>query len=137
MNVFRVLCESAGLSVKEAAQFLRADEGAVRCWHEGQNPPPGVLEEMFTLIDRQARAAHEALRRFHARLATHEALELIELGLSIDDHEAQGLGWPTASAHAAVIRRIIESLPPGRRHLIRIVPHGSTLASAGTSAKAH
>lgn len=129
MSVFRVLCESAGFSVKEAAQFLRADEGAVRRWHEGQNPPPGVLEEVFSLIDRQARAAHEALRRFHARLTTHEALEFIELDLSADDHEAQTLGWPTASAHAAVIRRVLESLPPGRRHLIRIVPSGSTLAS--------
>lgn len=94
MTVFRILSESAGLSVEEAAQFLRADEGAVRRWREGQNPPSGVLDEMFTLIDRQARAAHEALRLIHARLAMHETLELIELGLSADDHQAQGLGWP-------------------------------------------
>jgi hypothetical protein len=137
MNIFRILRESTGLSIKEAAEFLYTDEAEVRQWDGGQNPPTSIADQMFLLIDRQALAAYDILRRIHARLATRELLELIQLDLSVDDHEAQGLGWPTASAHAAVIRRVIESLPPGRRHLIRIVPHGATLASADTSAKAH
>ena len=133
MTEFRALIESAGLSVQEAADFLRADERTVRRWLEGENPPTEILTQMFTLIDRKDRAAAEAIRIIEARLATAAMLAFIDLGLSTDDHEAQSLGWPTASAHAAVIRRVVETLPHGLRHLIRIVPRGSTVASAAAA----
>lgn len=109
------------------------DERTVRRWMSGQQPPQSVIDEMFTLIDRQTRAAHEVVRLIQARLAMQDMLVFIELGLSADDHEAQSLGWPTASAHAAVIRRVVESLLPRLRHLIRIVPRGSTPASAAAA----
>lgn len=137
MSVFRILAESTGLSLQEAADFLRADERTVRRWLEGENPPTETLTQMFTLIDRQARAAAESIRVIEARLATAAMLAFIDLGISTDDHEAQSLGWPTASAHGAVIRRVVVTLPHSLRHLIRIVPRGSTIASAGISEKAH
>jgi len=54
----------------------------------------------------------------------------IEVGIAVDDHDAQSLGWPCVGAHAAVIRRLIEILPKDIAKKIKVVPRGSTLATA-------
>lgn len=86
--------------------------------------------DVLDLIDHQARAARETLAQIEDIAAARGMPEDIEISLSTDDHEAQGLGWPTASAHAAVIRRLIEIAPDDIRARIKIVPRGSTLGTA-------
>ena len=58
------------------------------------------------------------------------APESVELGLVSDDYEARALGWPSADAHAAVLRKTIKLLPHDLAILVKIVPRGSTPATA-------
>lgn len=132
MTPFRLILDSSGLSVREAAVWLNVSHNSAESWAAGRRTvPEGVMAEMLDLIDRQGRAAEEALATIlGAAQDQGELPELIELGLASDDHEAQGLGWPTASAHAAVMRRLIEIAPDDVRESIVLVPRGSTVATA-------
>jgi hypothetical protein len=66
-------------------------------------------------------------------IEAHPDMKAVELGLSVDDHEAQSLGWPTASAHATVISRMTALLPLDLIDRIVIVPRGSTVATAAAA----
>ena len=132
MTPFRLLLNSSGLSIREAADFLDVRFNTIESWSSGRRSiPDGAVAQLLTLIDRQGRAAQEALSAIREGVAEHGVLpEEIEIGLSTDDHEARGLGWPTVSAHAAVLRRLIEIAPEDIRDRMVIVPRGSTLATA-------
>ena len=66
----------------------------------------------------------------------HHVPETIEIGVCADDHEARSLGWPTVSAHAAVVGHMLAMLPPDMIGRVRIVPRGSSAATAA-AADAH
>jgi len=57
----------------------------------------------------------------------------VEIGIAVDDIEAQCLGWPCVGTHRAVIRNVVELAPEEIKHRIVIVPRGSTPATAATS----
>jgi len=65
----------------------------------------------------------------------HETPTVIELGICTDDHEAQTLGWLTASIHRRVIGMVAaQCIELG--HKVEVVPRGTTIATA-TAIAAH
>lgn len=135
MTPFRLLLDATGLSVREAAAFLKIREDTAMSWSSGRRTTPdGVIDELFTLLDRQRRAASETIDQIRILVRRQGVMpEQIEIGISADDHEAWSLGWPAASAHAAVARMVLEQAPPDLRHRLLFVPRGSTSASAAAT----
>lgn len=132
-TAYALLLDRCGLSQREAAAFHGVRLDTVKSWSSGRNrAPAGAIEELRALYARIERAATEALAQIAALARSHCEPAEIELGLASDDHEAQALGWPCVGAHAAVLGLIAAraGLP------VRIVPHGSTAASAA-AADAH
>lgn len=137
MTPFRLILNSSGLSIREAAVYLNVSHNTAESWAGGRRSvPAGVMAEMFSLIDRQERAAREAVDVITGMAAQRPDMEAIDIGFCADDFEAQSLGWPCKTAHDAVIRRVLEGLPPELRPLVQLVPRGSTLTTAG-AADAH
>ena len=98
--------------------------------------PTDALTMLNGLIDRQDIAARETLSIIMQHIDNPE-LEDVEIGVSVDDHEAQSIGWPTASAHAAVIHRLMEIAEDPVRRRIRVVPRGATPGTAAAIDTAH
>ncbi len=115
----------------EAAEFLDVRPDTAQSWWLGRRTcPNSVIDELIALSERQDVTAQEAASVVKAAVERQGLPEDIELGLASDDHEAQSLGWPCAGAHAAVLRKTIKALPPDLASLVRIVPRGSTVATA-------
>lgn len=120
-----LLLERCGLSHREAAEFLSVRPDTVKAWCAGRNPtPPGVTATLRGLYTRIERAAAEALDVI-ARDGT--GADVIELGLAGDDDEAQALGWPCASVHAAMLGIVVARA--GRP--VRLATRGQSPATAG------
>lgn len=134
-NTFKTLCQSCGFKMMEAADFLAVSPNTAKSWWLGTRTcPDGAINELralFTMIDR---AAEEHIAQQIKERGNPP--ELIQIGLACDDHEAQSLGLPNVAAHAAMLRRVIERLPPEYAALIEIVPLGSTPETAA-AADAH
>lgn len=131
MTPFSLLLQGCGLSQREAATVLSVSIHTVKSWGSGRNPTPaGVLAELQALAQRQQTAAREA----HDVWQRAGAPDSVEIGYCSDDSEAQSLGWPCVGAHGAVIRRMIEMLPPSVT--VHLAPRGSTVATAA-AAEAH
>lgn len=47
-TMFKLVCESCGLSVREAAKFLGAKLDTVKSWSSGRNPAPESVIEKLT-----------------------------------------------------------------------------------------
>ena len=61
-----------------------------------------------------------------------DPLDVVELGLASDDHEARDLGWPCVGAHRAVLARIVaRGMADG--HRFAVVPRGATTGTAGAA----
>ena len=134
MTPFRLILDSSGLSIQEAAAYLDVRLDTVLSWSSGRRTPRRrIVHEVLALIDRQGQAAREILTVIERSVAGHDAPAEIEIGFAADDHEARALGWPAASAHAAVIRRLIEIAPPDVRGRLRLVPRGATPATAAAA----
>jgi hypothetical protein len=124
MTPIALLIDRCGLSQREAAAALGVRIDTVKSWAAGRNPTPaGVITQLRELYCQIERAAAEAL----AQIAVlPQSPDLVELGISADDHEAQSLGFPCVGAHAAVLGLVVA----GATEPCRIVPRGSTAASA-------
>ena len=110
MTPFSLLLQLSGLTQREAATFLDSREDTVRSWSLGRrNAPPGVIEQMRDLIDRQEEAAVQAIRQIEA-MSDDMTPDEIEIGYPADDHEAQELGFPTVSAWGAMAARVIADI---------------------------
>lgn len=127
MTPFALLCELAGLSHREAGEFLSVRLDTAKSWSAGRNPSPaGALDELKRLIGRQRQAAEAALAEI-GRAANREGPpDMIEIGYPADDAEAQGLGWPCVGAWRAMAARIVAESPLP----VRLVARGATPASA-------
>jgi hypothetical protein len=136
-TMFKLVCDSCGLSLREAPQFLGAKLDTAKSWSSGRNPAPEtVIDELIELAVRIDVAAREGLLRIKESRAGQGLPEKIEIGIAADDAEAQSLGWPCAGTHHAVIRNLIELAPDDIKHRLVIVPRGSTPATAA-AADAH
>jgi hypothetical protein len=129
MTPFTLLLGAAGLSHREASDFLQVRLDTIHAWSSGRNNcRPAVLTELRALIQKQDRAAREAIAQIEQVRSQHPAAE-IELGYPTDDHEAQGLGWPCVGAWRAMAARVVVAALP-----VRLVPRGSSLATAAAIA---
>lgn len=130
MTPFAVLCGLAGLSHREAGDFLGVRLDTVKSWSAGRNrTAPGAVDELRALIARQTKAADEAVAHIARLSKSHGTPDEIEIGFPADDHEARALGWPCVGAWAAMAARVLAASDAP----IRLVPRGST---AGTAAAA-
>jgi hypothetical protein len=134
LTLYAIMLSTSGLSQREAAEFHEVAEESVYSWCRGRRrAPDGIIDELHELIARQQAAADEAASVIEKNLAAKGTPETIDIGVCTDDHEAQSLGWPTASAHAAVIGKTLAQIIYPVIHRIRIVPRGSTAASAAAA----
>jgi len=123
---FALLVSLAGLSHREASEFLCVRLDTVRSWSSGRNNcPVGALTDLCKLILKQERSALEALVQIEALESAHGAPDVIQLGEPVDDDDAQALGWPCVGAWRGMAARIVAKSP--RR--VEIVPRGSTPAT--------
>lgn len=130
MTPAALLMELAGLSHREAAEFLRVRIDTVKSWSAGRNAiNAGALAELQGLIARQERAASETLAQMRAMMAAHGSPDEIEVGYPADDHEARTMGWPCVGAWSAMFARVIAAAPAK----IVLVPRGSTPGTAAAA----
>jgi hypothetical protein len=128
------MMDTAGLSLAQASAFLDARQDSVMSWSSGRrSTPPGVIDELQDLVFRQQVAAQEAAAVILKKIKKCGLPETIEIGIAADDHEAQSLGWPAVSAHAAVVGMTLALLPRSFISRVAIVPRGSTAASAAAA----
>ncbi len=131
ISLFRILIDTAGLSLSQASHFLDAREDSVMSWSSGRRgTPDGVIDELLDLVTRQRLAAQHGADTIIKKIKKHGLSAAVEIGISADDHEAQSLGWPTVSVHGAVIGMMLSSLPAHIARRAVIVPRGSTAATA-------
>lgn len=127
----RLLISLCGLSHREAADFLNVREDTVKSWFRASpaEARPGIIAELKALHVAQRRAAANQIRQIRTVTRVHGAPDIIELGLSSDDHEARSKGWPCVGAermtYAMVAARV--SMP------VTLVARGSTPASAAAA----
>jgi hypothetical protein len=128
LSTYSIFLKASGLSQREAAALhdVRIDTIKKWCQASGNRAPLAVVQELAALIVKQGEAADEVDDLVASR---SEQPEIIELGVASDDHEAQALGWPTATAHAMTLA-IVAARLIGDGHNVEIVPRGSTPASA-------
>lgn len=127
MTLFRLLISVSGFSHTQAADFLDVRRDTINSWSASRNPTPsGVITELATLISRMQNAVDQTMETIDEQ---HTEPAIIELGYCADDHEAQSLGWPTASVHARVIGMIAsQCIELG--HTVEVLPRGTTIATA-------
>ena len=136
-TMFKLVCESCGLTTREVARFLDAKIDTVKSWSSGCNAAPeNVIEKLTWLAVCIDVAAREELLRIEESRAGQGLPEKIEIRITADDAEAQTLGWPCAGTHRAIVRNVIELAPDDVKHRIVLVPCGSTPATAA-AADAH
>lgn len=130
MTPAALLLSLAGLSHREASDFLGVRLDTVKSWHRKINPShasAGIIADLRLLIARQAQSADEQLA-----LISASGADQVELGYPADDHEAQTIGWPCVGAWQAMAARVVANSPVP----VRLVPRGSTAATAA-AADAH
>jgi hypothetical protein len=134
VTLFAMLAQVCGLSQREAADVLRVRLDTVKSWAAGRRPaPPKALDELVALASRIETAATEALALIDATAAGHGAPAEIELGVASDDSEAQTLGWPCCGAQRASLA-LVAARGMKRGYRFRVVPRGSTVATAAAAA---
>ena len=133
MNLFHLLVGISGLSHQEAADYLGVSRDTVNSWSASRHKvPTDAITKMAQIIGRMQNAVDEAMDTIDKQ---HETPTFIELGICTDDHEAQTLGWLTASIHRRVIGMVAaQCIELG--HTVEVVPRGTTIATA-TAIAAH
>lgn len=123
---FALLVSLAGLSHREAGDFLSVRIDTVKSWSSGRNRcPDGALAELRALVAKQARTASEALAQIKRLEIGHGAPDAIELGEPASDKEAQSIGWPCVGAWRGMAARVVAETDTS----VEIVPRGSTPAT--------
>ena len=127
LSTYSILLKASGLSQREAAVLhdVRLDTIKKWCQATGNRAPRALVQELAALIVKQGNAADEAV-------AACSDVATVELGLASDDYDAQQLGWPTATAHAATIATVAARLIADGLN-VEIVPRGSTPATAAAA----
>ncbi len=117
-SLFKLLSQSCGLTLNEAISYLGTNPETTKSWWVGRRTPPEkVLEKLTDLAVNQDVAAQGLLLKLEALSSSKEGR--ITLKYDRSDSKAQKLGWPSANAYIAVIRRAVEKMKP--EHAIRLV----------------
>jgi hypothetical protein len=124
MSPFKLLCQSCGLSLREARRFLNVRDRIVRHWWNGTlKPPKDAIAQLWHLFQRIDRRAQATVNHTLEQIEVHGRPDFIELAIAGDDAAAQGLDWPCAGAHRAFVRRVMELLPRELAVRAALVPH--------------
>ena len=100
MTPFALLCQLAGLSQREASDYLKISPSSVDKMARGvRKPLASLLDDLRELIKDQDNAAR-------VTLALCDPKE-IELVYPANDAEARALGWPCVGACRAMIARVV------------------------------
>lgn len=127
MTPFGALAALAGLSHREAADFLAMRLDSVKSAVTGRRAaPPGAIADLAALITAQEHAARETLMEIEAAVKKHGPVDGFDLGYPADDHEAALLGFPCVGAWGAMAARIVAASPVP----IRMSPRGASLPTA-------
>jgi len=133
---FGLLISLCGLSNQEVAELLRVRLDTVKSWSSGRRTAPrGAATTLVSLWSRIDTAAEKAAALAIERMETEgETPECIELGVAVDDADAQQVGWPYASVHERVVALVIARLLEADDSLnIAIMPRGTTTATAAAA----
>ncbi|MFN7305714.1 MAG: hypothetical protein ACK5TQ_03935 [Acetobacteraceae bacterium] len=126
MTPYRLLLSRVGLSQADAATLHQVRLDTIKSWCAGRaRAPVGVIAELRTLYKRQKTAAAEALQM----VAERPEVSQIELGYAVDDHEAEGMGWPCAAAQWATLGMVVAACDRS----VSLVPRGTTVATAAAA----
>ena len=121
---FKLSCQSCGLSLEEAASFLKVRPEMAAAWWNGTEPTiDGILSdlhELYKSIDFAAETILDAMRDEADK--TNEWPNEIRIEVAVNDQEAKKLGWPCVAAHAAVGRRLLEKMETAAIGHVLIVP---------------
>lgn len=130
LPTFPLLVQACGLSHREAAVFLGVSLRSVQSYSSGRRTTPeGILADLAGLYEKIERTAEEAVDLILTQAGPADDQGEIEIGVPVDDHEAQTLGWPCLGAHGAMTAIVVaRAIQAGYR--VAIVPRGSTAATA-------
>jgi len=91
--------------------FLGTNVETTKSWWSGRrNPPEAVLEKLVDLAIMQDIAAQELLLDLNKLDKKNKKQHITLKTYALDSH-AQAVGWPSANAYMAVIRKAIEKMP--------------------------
>lgn len=122
ITIFSTLLAASGLSLSEAAAYLKVSRKNIERWSSGVlMPPDGVVDEMSSLVFRQTKEVESQLS-----LMSKKVSKTAEISYPVDDVEAQTLGWPCVSAYKVVLGRIIAECDAS----IIIAPCGATIGTS-------
>ena len=126
--------QTAGLTLRSASAFLGTAHANVESWSQDRRPVPATaIAALLALYRSQMHDAARSAAFLRRQMKTTGWPDWIELGAAADDHEAQLLGWPTAACHHVVLAMTIARLNPPETTTVRIVPRGSTMATAAAA----
>lgn len=125
-TVFSFACQACGMSPTEAAQLLKTPVPVVKSWCSGlQVAPEKAIAVLLNLSQQQNKHAQKIgldIYRFQQKAKTADKNYKIVLNVAMNDQDAQIRGWPCASAYNAIIRRIVERMPPAAAKRMVIMP---------------
>lgn len=122
MSLLKLMAQSCGLTLRETVEYLGTKPDTTKSWWVGRRKPPEiVLERLTELAVKQDMAAQQAL--VDMGLVTPKS-DPVTLPFCGSDSAAQRLGWPCLNAYRAVIRRIVEKMPPTLATKLVLVAEG-------------
>lgn len=132
-NEFTLMLQACGLSHQQASDYFKVRLDTVKAWVRGKDAPPKrVMEELDHIFRTIEAVITEALGQIDKMAEEKGMPEEIEIGYCTDDAEANSLGFPYKSVHDTVISHILAT-GRGDGFKFKIVPRGSTLATAGAT----
>ena len=119
-TMFKLLCESCGFSLPEAANYVGAKLDTAKSWSSGHvRAPESVIDKLVDLAVDIDVAARKKLLRIEQSCDGGSLPEEIPIRMAEDDAEARTLGWPCAGTHHAIIRALVQAAPDEiRRRLV-------------------
>jgi hypothetical protein len=112
----RLMLSRTGLSLTEGAAVAGVEPRTLGRWLRGEVSSRGEVvaprEEnwlkLVALCEQQDLAADEAMAEIARQSATDPTMRGVSLVVAADDLDAKARGWPSHSAHVALIRRVAE-----------------------------
>ncbi|MDD9900384.1 MAG: hypothetical protein OXT65_05350 [Alphaproteobacteria bacterium] len=132
-TAFNLLRQSCGMSFEETAEFLAKEAITIKHWCNGTEIAPQTARvELFKLTKRINKAANKAIIAIHtARKRAAQQNRPIILSIAPNNMEARMRGWPFASVHNAIARRVLERLTPEMIAQVKLAPYSADTRPIG------
>ncbi|MEN9854949.1 MAG: hypothetical protein RLZZ157_75 [Pseudomonadota bacterium] len=135
MTPFQALIFASGLSYAEAGELLGVNKGTVRDWARGKTRlPEGRLAWAHARVVSMLTKADTLVDALNATSAQNGAPATIQIAVSTDDDEARLNGFSSREQESATIGLALAQLPLDRLAIVKLVPRGSTVATAAAEA---